>query len=87
MTCDVNSAVSYMVKEITHICRDMKKRAPGSAGEREAAEYMAEQLRTQCGCDDVKIESFEEHPDGFYGYLYFSAVLDVLCMVFAFRSP
>ena len=87
MTCDVNSAVSYMVKEITHICRDMKKRAPGSAGEREAAEYMAEQLRTQCGCDDVKIESFEEHPDGFYGYLYFSAVLDMLCMVFAFRSP
>ena len=36
--------VSYMVREITHICRDMKKRGPGSEGEREAAEYMAQVL-------------------------------------------
>lgn len=72
-------AVDYMVREITHICRDMKKRAPGSEGEREAAEYMADILKNECGCSDIRIESFDVHPGGFYGYLYFSFVLDVLC--------
>ncbi len=80
-------AVAYMVKEITHICRSMKKRSPGSEGEREAAEYMADILRKECGCTDVRIESFDEHPGGFYGYLYFSAVLDVLCGAAFFFLP
>ena len=59
-------AVSYMVKEITHICRDLKKRAPGSEGEREAGEYMADILENECGCGrrsrhryDAKCFSFE----------------------------
>ena len=60
-----SDAVSYMVNEIAHICRDMKKRAPGTEGEREAAEYMAEVLRNDCGCDEVTVESFKEHPDAF----------------------
>ena len=80
-------AVDYMVSEITHICRDMKKRAPGSEGEREAAEYMADILKNECGCTDIRIESFDEHPGGFYGYLYFSSVLDVLCGAAFFFSP
>ena len=42
-------AVDYMLQEITHICRDMKKRAPGSEGEREAAEYMARVIADECG--------------------------------------
>ena len=49
-------AVSYMVSEITHICRDMKTRAPGTEGEREAGAYMAGVLEKDCGCRDVKIE-------------------------------
>ena len=52
-------AVDYMVREITHICRNMKKRAPGSEGEREAAEYMADILKKECGCSDIRIESFD----------------------------
>ena len=80
-------AVDYMVSEITHICRDMKKRAPGSEGEREAAEYMADILKKECGCTDIRIESFDEHPGGFYGYLYFSCVLDALCGAAFFFSP
>ena len=31
----------YMLKEITHICKDMDKRDPGSKGEKQACEYMA----------------------------------------------
>ena len=80
-------AVDYMVREITHICRNMKKRAPGSEGEREAAEYMADILKNECGCSDIRIESFDVHPGGFYGYLYFSFVLDVLCGAAFFFSP
>ncbi len=80
-------AVAYMVKEITHICRDMRKRAPGSAGEREAADYMAGLLRRDCGCDSVQIESFSEHPSAFYGYFYFSATFDVLCAIGFFLRP
>ena len=76
-----------MIEEITHICRDMKKRVPGSEGEREAGEYMAGVLKKECGCTDVKVEPFTEHPAAFYGYFWFSAAFDCLCAVsFFFRS-
>ena len=84
---DSRSAVSYMIKEITHICRNMKTRAPGSTGEREAGEYMADVLRKDCGCTRVTIETFTEHPAAFYGYFYFSAAFDCLCAVSFFVRP
>ena len=84
---DLNSAVSFALREITHICRDMKKRAPGSEGEREAAEYMAASLEKDCGCTDVKLETFKEHPASFYSYFYYSATLDTLCAVSFFIRP
>ena len=74
-------SVDYMVGEITHICRNMKKRPPGSEGEREAAEYMAEILKTECKCQDVSVESFTEHPAAFYGYFWFSMVLNLFSAV------
>lgn len=80
-------AASFMIKEITHICRDMKKRAPGSAGEREAGEYMSDVLKKECGCTDVKVETFKEHPSAFYGYFWFSATFDTLCAVSFFLTP
>ena len=80
-------AADYILGEIKHICRDMKPRAPGSEGEREAAEYLASVLERDCGCGAVRLETFEEHPDGFYGYLYFSAALDVLCGLCFFSVP
>ena len=81
------SAVEFMTAEITHICRDMDKRAPGSRGEREAGNYMAQVLEKDCGCENVRIETFREHPDAFYGYFYFSAALDTLCAVTFFLRP
>ena len=80
-------AVAYMIGEITHVCRDMKKRAPGSEGEREAAEYMAGILKNDCGWEDVRIEAFREHPGAFYGYFWFSASFDVLSALLYFVSP
>ena len=80
-------SVSYMVEEITHICRKIGRRSPGSAGEQAAAEYFAGVLEKKCGCTDVKTESFEVHPDSFYGYFYFSAFCDILCGVLFFSEP
>ncbi len=76
-----------MIREITQICRNIKPREPGSEGEKEAAEYMAATLEKECGCRQVKIESFREHPGAFYGYLYFSTPLDLLCALSFFVSP
>ena len=84
---ETKQSVGYMLREITHICRDMRTRAPGSVGEREAAEYMAEVLRTDCGCKDVRMELFQEHPAAFYGYFWFSMTFDILCAVCWFLSP
>ncbi len=80
-------AVSFMIREITHICRELKKRAPGSEGEREAGEYMADVLKKECGCSDVKVEIFRTHPAAFYGYFYFSATFDCLCAISFFFRP
>ena len=87
LNADLRPAVSFALREITHICRDMKKRAPGSEGEREAAEYMAKSLEKDCGCADVRVETFQEHPASFYSYFYFSAAFDTLCAVSFFIRP
>ena len=80
-------AVTYMVSEITHICRNMKARAPGTEGEREAGKYMAGILEKDCGCRDVKVEAFKLHPSAFYSYFYFSMTLDCLSAAFFFLLP
>lgn len=86
---DINRhrAVAYMLQEIRHICQDMRKRAPGSEGEHEAALYMAQKLKTDCGCNEVLVESFQEHPCAFYGYFRFSAFFDVLCWAGFYLHP
>lgn len=77
----------FMQREITHICRTFGKRDPGSRGERLAAEYMADQLKQQCGCGSVSVESFTEHPSAFYNYFRISMVFDTLCCIGWFIHP
>ena len=84
---DSRDAVSYMVREITQICRSFPARSPGSRSEKEAAAYLAGLLEKDCGLDNVKTEAFREHPSSFYGYFYFSAAFDTLCAVTFFLSP
>ena len=62
----------FMVDEITHICRNLPKRGPGSEGEKAASEYMAGVLKDKCGCETTYIESFKENPGSFLGWLYFT---------------
>lgn len=80
-------SVRFMLREIGHICRTMGPRAPGSPGERKAAEYFAGVLDKDCGCREVRIESFRDRLDAFYGYFFFSAFFDSLCCLGFFLSP
>ena len=64
-----SKAAKYMVDEITHIIKTFEKRDPGSLGEKQACEYMAEVLKNDCGCEDVKVESFKENPRSFFGWI------------------
>lgn len=87
LIADSRQAVEYMVQEITTICRNTRPRSPGSEGERKAAAYMADQLKKDCGCTQVTLEPFREHPVSFYGYFYFSTVFDTLCAVCSLINP
>lgn len=80
-------AVAWMVDEITRICRDGKKRDPGSEGERETGRYLAGVLERDCGCRDVKLEAFQAHPAAFYGYFFLQACCDCLCGLCFFLLP
>ncbi len=74
-----NESAQYMIDEITHICKDMPKRGPGSDGERIACEYMADVLKKDCGCEEVSIESFKENPGSFFGWIY----ITITCVIIA----
>ncbi|MBQ7542281.1 MAG: M20/M25/M40 family metallo-hydrolase [Clostridia bacterium] len=80
-------AAKYMVSEITHIIKSFGKRAPGSEGEKDACEYMAKVLRDECGCEDVKVESFSEHPGAFYGWRFLTITFALVGIVLLFFSP
>lgn len=79
-----NQAAQYMVDEITYIIKNFEKRGPGSKGERQSCEYMAETLKN-LGCDRIQIESFKENPGSFFGWIYFTitfALLAIPCFFF-----
>ena len=67
-----NEYAQYMIDEITHICKNMEKRDPGSKGELQSCEYMADVLKRDCGCERADVESFKENPGSFFGWIYFT---------------
>ena len=82
-----NEAAKYMEEEITYICKNLPKRDPGSEGEKLSCEYMAEQLKKDCGCDNVGVESFEEHPYSFFGWVFFTISFILAGIVTFFFVP
>ena len=80
-------SAQYMVDEITHICKDLPKRGPGSEGEKVACEYMAQVLKEQCGCERADVESFKENPGSFLGWLYFTLTFALAGMILYFFMP
>ncbi len=82
-----DDAAQYMIDEITHICRDLPKRDPGSEGEKLACEYMEGVLKKDCGCEHTLIEHFEEHPGSFFGWIYFTITFAILGQILYFFLP
>lgn len=82
-----DEAAKYMIDEITHICTKFEKRSPGSKGEKQACDYMADVLKNECGCDDVKVESFKENPGSFYGFIYFTISFVLASIALFFVAP
>ena len=80
-------AAKYMVERITYIIQAFHKRDPGSEGEKEACAFMAEALRSECGCEDVEVESFTEHPGAFYGWLYLTVTFALASIALLFFFP
>ena len=80
-------AAEYMVSEITHICKDFEKRDPGSKGEQQACEYMADVLKNECGCERADVESFKENPDLFFGWIYFTITFVLAAVAISFFYP
>ena len=87
LTSKSKNTVAYMIREITHICRDIPKRAPGTPGEKEAAGYLADKLQDECGCSEVRTETFTVRPAAFYGYFYITGGLGVLTAALFFVTP
>jgi len=77
----------YMLDEITHICTSFEKRDPGSKGELQACEYMADVLKKDCGCEKADVESFKENPGSFFGWIYFTITMVLLAIAFFFFCP
>lgn len=77
----------YMIDEITHICKTFEKRDPGSNGEKQACEYMADVLKNDCGCDRVSVESFKENPGSFFGWIYFTITFVLAAIALFFVLP
>lgn len=77
----------YMIDEITHICKNLPKRDPGSEGEKMSCEYMGKVLKEDCGCEKVEIERFKENPDSFYGWIYITFAFIFTAMALMFVAP
>ncbi|MGN0538602.1 MAG: M28 family peptidase [Candidatus Fimenecus sp.] len=81
-----DEAAQYMIDEITHICTKFEKRDPGSKGEQQACEYMADQMK-DLGCDTVYVDEFKENPNAFLGWIYITITCCFIALATYFFVP
>lgn len=81
-----DEAAQYMIDEITHICTKFEKRDPGSKGEQQACEYMADQMKA-LGCDTVYVDEFKENPNAFLGWIYITITCCFIALATYFFVP
>ncbi len=82
-----SESADFICQQITHICTTMPKRDPGSEGEKMACEYMADLAKNELGAERADVEEFTEHPNAFFGFLYFTITLALLGIGCFFRLP
>lgn len=81
---DKSKVADWIVKDITHVCRDFVKRNPGSRGEEQFCEYAADLCKNKYGCDTAEVESFKEHPYSFFGWMWITFSLMILGVILDF---
>lgn len=81
---DQAKVADWMVEDITHVCKDFEKRSPGTRGEEQFCEYAADLCKNEYGCDTAVVESFEENPDSFYGWIWYTIALLFIGLILAF---
>src|SRR5690554_2925513 len=77
--------VKYITSEIEYIIKTFDKRDPGSAGERQAQEYMKSELDKYT--DSSVIEDFKINPGSFFGWIPFTATCALLALASTFFVP
>lgn len=82
-----DDAAQYMIDDITHICKDFETRSPGTKGELQSCEYMAEVLKNECGCESAEVESFKENPGSFFGWIFFTITMVLAAIALFFVAP
>lgn len=82
-----DEAAQYMIDEITHIIKTFETRSPGTKGEQQACEYMAEVLKKDCGCERADVEEFKENPGSFFGWIFFTITMVLLAIALYFVAP
>ncbi|MDD7398643.1 MAG: hypothetical protein PUG65_04660, partial [Firmicutes bacterium] len=75
----------YMAEKIKGVISDCGTRFSGSDGEKEAAYYLEKELKNYS--DETKVESFEVHPNSFYGWAPWSVSFLLLAIVCLFIMP
>ena len=82
-----NETAKFIVDKITYIIKNFDKRDPGSKGEEQTARYMADFLKNECGCEYAEVESFKEHPNAFFGWIYITITLVLAAIIMFFFCP
>lgn len=75
----------YMAEKIKGVISDCGTRFSGSDGEKEAAYYLEKELKNYS--DETKVESFEVHPNSFYGWAPWTVTFLLLGVACLFLMP
>ncbi len=80
--------LKYMVDGIAYVCKNFKRRGPGTQSERDAQDFFEKELEKYS--DEVITEDFDVHPHAFMGFIFYSAgfsLLGIICYWLSSISP
>ena len=80
-----DESAQFMIDGITNIIKTCGKRDPGSEGEKESCEKMAQELR-DLGCK-ADVEPFDLQPGSFFGWIYYTVTLALAAIGLFFVTP
>ncbi len=79
------TTMEYMLEGIRTVCKNFKRRAPGTQSERDAQAFFHEELKQFS--DDVIMEDFDLHPHAFMGFIPIAAVFGIISIALFWMTP